>query len=157
MKRILCTAAAIVLSTAAFVPTQAVAQVAFNVVVGNAPPPVRYEVVPAPRYGYEWAPGYWNWNGSRHQWMRGHWERARPGQYYQRPEWRQGHNGWELNRGGWQRGERYDNRRMDKDNRRMNNRGDMDRDGIPNRVDRDRDGDGIRNDRDSSPNNPYRR
>lgn len=111
MKRILCNAAAIiVLSTAAFIPTQAVAQVGFSIVIGNAPPPVRYEVVPAPRRGYEWAPGYWNWNGRKHAWAGGHWERVRSGQHYQRPEWRQSNNGWQLNRGGWQRGERHDNR-----------------------------------------------
>ncbi|MGV8899829.1 MAG: YXWGXW repeat-containing protein [Burkholderiaceae bacterium] len=111
MKRILCNAAAIlVLSTAAFIPTQAVAQVGFSIVISNAPPPVRYEVVPAPRRGYEWAPGYWNWNGGRHAWAPGHWERARSGHHYQRPEWRHGNNGWQLNRGGWQRGERHEKR-----------------------------------------------
>ena len=136
MKRILCTAAAIVLSTAAFIPTQAIAQVGINIVIGNAPPPVRYEVVPAPRRGYEWAPGYWNWDGGRHQWARGHWERARSGQYYQRPEWQQNSEGWRLNRGGWQRGEHHDNR--NKNGNRGHRRGDRDRDegGGPNRHDR---------------------
>lgn len=110
MKRILCTAAAIVLSAAAFVPTQALAQVNFSIVIGNAPPPQRYEVVPAPRRGYEWAPGYWNLNDGRHVWARGHWERARLGQHYQRPEWQRSNDGWRLNRGGWQRGEHHDNR-----------------------------------------------
>ncbi|MFD2271134.1 hypothetical protein ACFS07_08310 [Undibacterium arcticum] len=110
MKRILYTAAAIILSTAAVIPTQAVAQVGVNVIIGNAPPPVRYEVVPAPRRGQEWAPGYWNWNGGRHVWTAGHWERVRVGQYYQRPEWQQDNDGWRLNRGGWQHGERHDNR-----------------------------------------------
>lgn len=141
MKRILCTAAAIVLSTAAFVPAQAVAQVGINIIIGNAPPPVRYEVVPAPRRGYEWAPGYWNWDGGRHQWARGHWERARSGQYYQRPEWQQNNDGWRLNRGGWQRGERHDNRNKSKN--RGHRRGDRDDDGVPNRYD-------------SNPNNPRR-
>ncbi|CAN5858119.1 hypothetical protein BH11PSE12_BH11PSE12_34930 [soil metagenome] len=62
MKRILCTAAAIVISCAAFISAQAIAQVGFNIVIGNEPPPARYAVVPAPRRGYEWAPGYWNCN-----------------------------------------------------------------------------------------------
>jgi hypothetical protein len=82
MKRILSVAAAIAIGTAAFVPAQAYAQVGFNIVIGNAPPPVQYEVVPAPRRGYEWAPGYWNWNGRQHQWSQGHWERARPGRMW---------------------------------------------------------------------------
>ena len=36
-----------------------------------APPPPRVEVVPAPRVGYVWAPGYWRWNGHRHVWING--------------------------------------------------------------------------------------
>ncbi len=147
MKRILCTAAAVILGTAAFIPTQAVAQVGVNVNIGNAPPPPRYEVVPTPRRGYEWAPGYWNWNGRRHVWSAGHWERVRVGHYYQRPEWQQGNDGWRLNRGGWQRGE---------NGNRGNARGDRDHDGVPNRMDRDRDGDGVPNRMDSNPNNPHR-
>jgi hypothetical protein len=139
MKRIICTAAAIVLGTAAFIPAQAIAQVGFNIVIGNAPPPPRYEVMPAPRRGYEWAPGYWNWNGRKHVWTRGHWERVRAGQYYQRPEWQQGNDGWRLNRGGWQSGERHDNRNAN---------------GY--RGNGDRDGDGVPNRRDSNPDNPHR-
>jgi hypothetical protein len=119
MKRILCAAAAIVISTAAFIPVQAMAQVGVNVVIGTAPPPPRREVVPDPRRGYEWAPGYWNWNGRRYVWVTGHWERVRPGHYYQRPEWQHDNNGWHLNRGGWHQGERHDdhdgNRHGDRD------------------------------------------
>jgi len=113
MKRILCATAAALLSTAAFLPLTASADV---LVVRTAPPPPRHEVVPHARHGYEWAPGYWNWNGHRYVWMRGHWERARPGYSYARPEWRQGDHGWELNRGGWRHGDR-------------------DGDGVPNRLD----------------------
>ncbi len=124
-----------------------------QVAIVNAPPAPRYERVPAARRGYEWTPGYWNWNGRRHVWTKGHWERARAGHYYQRPEWQQGNNGWQLNRGGWQRGERHDKRH---DANRGNGRGDRDHDGVANRVDRDRDGDGVSNRFDSNPNNPRR-
>lgn len=151
MKRILSTAAAIILSTAAYMPTQAVAQV--NIVIGNAPPPPRYEVVPAARRGYEWAPGYWNWNGRRHVWTAGHWERARVGYSYRRHEWQQGDDGWRLNRGGWQRGERNGNNGYGSNRANSNDR---DRDGVPNRMDRDRDGDGVSNRRDRNPNDPRR-
>ena len=112
MKRILCATAAALLSTAAFLPLSASAD---TVVVRVAPPAPRHEVIQH-RHGYEWAPGYWNWNGHRYVWMRGHWERARPGYSYARPEWRQGDHGWELNRGGWRHGDR-------------------DGDGVPNRLD----------------------
>jgi hypothetical protein len=131
MKRMLCAAAAIAaISTVAFIPTEAMAQVGINVVIGTAPPPPRYEVVPAPRRGYEWAPGYWNWNGRRHVWVAGHWERVRPGHHYERPEWVHANDGWHMNRGGWQEGERHGG-------------GDRDHDGVPNRMDR-------------HPDNPYR-
>jgi hypothetical protein len=116
MKRILGAAAALVLSIAAVIPTQAVAQVGFNLVIGNAPPPARYEVIPAPRRGYEWASGYWNWNGNAHAWTEGHWERTRAGHYYEQPQWQQGNDGWRLNRGGWQPGDRRDNRNANQGN-----------------------------------------
>jgi hypothetical protein len=117
MKRILCSAFAIVLGAAALMPLQASAQAGVNIIVGNPPPPPRHEVAPPPRHGYVWAPGYWNWNGRRHVWISGHWERARPGYAWRRPEWRQDREGWRLDRGGW-------------------NRGDRDADGVPNRYDR---------------------
>jgi hypothetical protein len=133
MKRILCGAAAILISTAAFMPAQAMAQ-GYSVIVRTAPPPPRQELVPAPRRGYEWAPGYWNYSGNKHKWTAGHWERVHAGQRYQRPEWQQTSNGWRLNKGGWQRNSPAAN----------GPRGDRDGDGVPNRFD-------------SNPNNPYRR
>jgi hypothetical protein len=118
MKRILCSAAAVILvSTAAFLPTQALAEVGYSVVIANRPPPPRHERIPAARRGYVWAPGYWNWNGNRHRWTKGHWERSRHGHYYQQSKWEQSNEGWRLNRGGWRAGDR-------------------DGDGVPNRQDR---------------------
>lgn len=96
MKRFLCAATAALISTAAFLPLSASADV-----IRVAPPAPRHEAVPAPRHGQEWVPGYWNWNGHRYMWMSGHWERARPGFTYRHPEWHQGAHGWELDRGGW--------------------------------------------------------
>ena len=113
MKRILCAAALIAVSATAFMPTQAMAQIGVNIIIGTPPPPPRYELVPPPRYGYIWVPGYWDWDGGRHVWARGHWELARSGYLYDRPQWREGEHGWELRRGGWHRGhdrERYEER-----------------------------------------------
>jgi hypothetical protein len=124
MKRILCTAAALVLSAAAFAPVEAMAAQDTFVVVRTAPPAPRHEFVPAARRGYEWAPGYWNWNGHRHVWVKGHWERARAGYVFHRPEWKQDEHGWRFERGGWQHGELAAARR------------DRDGDGVPNRFDR---------------------
>ncbi len=71
---------------------------------GTPPPPVRYEPVPAPRVGYVWVEGYWNWNGGAHVWVPGHWVRARSGYEYAQPRWQEGPSGWELHRGGWRHG-----------------------------------------------------
>jgi hypothetical protein len=101
MKRILCTAALIAATGGALIPLQANAQVGVSVVIGNRPPPVRYEPVPPPRAGYIWAPGYWNWDGRRHIWAGGHWEQVHNYREYRPAQWRHGQRGWELDRGGW--------------------------------------------------------
>ena len=151
MKRILLTAAAVLISTAAFTPVQALAQPHHGrtevIVVHKAPPALRAERVPAARRGYEWVPGYWDWNGRRYNWVAGHHEKVRVGYVYARPEWRRDRNGWVMERGGWQRGDRAD---------RVARGGDRDRDGVPNRYDRDRDNDGVPNRMDARPNNPAR-
>ena len=151
MKRFLLTAAAVAISTAAFVPAQAQAQPHARteiIVVHKAPPALRHEPMPAARRGFEWVPGYWDWNGRRYTWVSGHYEKIRPGYVYSRPEWRRDRNGWVLERGGWRHGERV---------ARVTRPGDRDRDGVPNRFDRDRDNDGVVNRFDRAPNNPYRR
>ena len=79
----------------------AAAQVSINITV--APPPLRYEVVPAPRVGYIWAPGYWRWEGQRHVWAPGRWQEARPGSYWVADRWetRNGRHYYEPGR--WER------------------------------------------------------
>ncbi len=107
------------------------------VYVQVAPPAPRAEVVPAPRRGYAWAPGYWDWRGHRHVWIAGHWVRERKGYAYLEPRWVERDGRWHMERRGWARHDR-------------------DHDGVPNRVDRDRDGDGVPNRLDRHPNNPKR-
>jgi hypothetical protein len=94
----------IALSFALLLPGTAVGQVNVNISIGEAPPPVRYEIVPAPRTGYLWAPGYWNWDGTQHTWSNGHWERNRRNYIYLQPEWHQEGDGWKLEKGGWKHG-----------------------------------------------------
>jgi YXWGXW repeat-containing protein len=117
-----------------------------------APPAPRYEVVPAPRAGFVWMPGYWDWRGNRHVWTRGHWERERHGYYWHPNRWEQREGRWVLERGRWDRERFVENRRFEE--RRAY--GDRDRDGVPNRYDRDRDGDGVPNRYDRAPGNPNR-
>jgi WXXGXW repeat (2 copies) len=95
----------------------AAAQVRGVVTIREAPPPLRNEAVPAPRRGYHWVPGYWNWQGRRHVWHAGTWVRARPGYAYTNPSWVERDGRWEFQRGRWARG-------------------DQDGDGVPNGVDR---------------------
>ena len=64
----------VALLAATVVSTPAIARSEIYVNIG--PPPPVVEVVPAPRPGYVWAPGYWGWNGHKHVWAKGHWKRA---------------------------------------------------------------------------------
>ena len=129
----------IVASTFAAVAPSVQARV--DVFVNVAPPSVRHEIAPAPRAGYLWTPGYWDWRSNRHVWTRGHWERERVGYFYHPRRWVERDGRWVNERSRWDR------------NRPM---GDRDRDGVPNAVDRDRDGDGVPNRRDARPDNPRR-
>ena len=85
--------------------------------VNFAPPPLRYEVVPAPRVGFIWVPGYWDWRYNRYHWVAGHWARHRPGYVYEPVRWAARDGRWYYQRAGW--------RAWDRDG-----------DGIPNRYDR---------------------
>ena len=145
--------AALAVSSIGLVPLPAAAAV--SVYLDVAPPAPRYEVLPAPRHGYIWQPGFWEWRGDRHYWRKGYWVRERPGYYFHPSRWEQRDGRWYLERGGWHR-ERYAMRDRDRDG--IPNRYDRDRDndGIPNRYDRDRDNDGVPNRVDSAPDNPRR-
>src|SRR5215467_13031408 len=58
-----------------------------NINIDIAPPPARVEVVPPPRPGYVWAPGYWAWEGRQHVWREGRWIVVRPGYYWVPERW----------------------------------------------------------------------
>lgn len=95
------------------IPAAARTNVDFSLHFGPPAAPVEY--VPAPRRGYVWVSGYWDWRGHRHHWVRGHWKRHRPGYYYEPARWV--HRGGRYHYGAarWR---------------------DADRDGVPNRYDR---------------------
>jgi hypothetical protein len=148
MKRKLIVAAALAFSSIGLAPLPASADV--GIFVDAAPPAPRYEVVPAPRAGYVWQPGYYDWRNGHHVWVRGQWIRERKGYYWHPSRWEQRDGRWTLQKGRWDRERWADNRG------RGGPGGDRDRDGIPNRFDRDKDGDGVRDSRDAAPNNPRR-
>jgi len=107
----------------------------------NGPPAPRQEVVPGPRRGYVFVPGYWKRENRHYVWVKGTFVRERRGMHFVPAHWEQRNNGrWFFMEGSWQ----------------ARRGGDRDRDGIPNRVDRDRDNDGVRNAHDRRPNDPTR-
>jgi hypothetical protein len=75
----------------------------YGVEVNVAPPPVRVVEVPAPRMGYVWAPGYWNWNGREHVWVEGRWIGERRGQHGVPEDWVEHNGNWRLAQGHWER------------------------------------------------------
>jgi hypothetical protein len=76
-----------------------------------APPAARIEVVPPPRAGYVWAPGYWSWEGGRHFWREGHWIEERQGYYWVPDRWASDGRRYYLEHGRWARGERREHER----------------------------------------------
>lgn len=73
------------------------------IIVQIAPPAPRVELVPAPRRGYMWVPGYWDWRGKRHVWVKGSFLRERQGYRYNQPAWEERDGRWQMNRGSWAR------------------------------------------------------
>ena len=80
------------------------AVVAGVIIAATAPPPVRYEVVPAARPGYVWVRGHWQYRHGRYVWVRGHWIVQRHGYYYRAGRWVQMSDGrYRWYAGGWYR------------------------------------------------------
>lgn len=54
----------------------------------TSPPPAPRETQrPAPRAGYVWVEGRWQWSNDNWDWVAGHWERARSGYVWQPGSW----------------------------------------------------------------------
>ncbi len=90
----------VTLAAAAALPTQAGVRLDVDI----APPAPREEVVPEPRPGYVWAPGYWNYDGRQHVWVGGHWIHERRGQHWVADRWDQRDGHYHHERGHWERG-----------------------------------------------------
>ena len=130
-------------------PAAAQAQGYVNVQIGTPPPAPRYEVIPAARPGYVWAPGHYHWVHGNYIWRRGHWVAARPGYAYVGPTWVTQGDRWVY------QPERWDARPMRaQPPRQWDNRG---RPHARPGWQRDNDGDGVPNRYDRRPNDPYRR
>jgi hypothetical protein len=81
----------------------ALSQAGVAVDIDLAPPAPQVEVVPPPRPGYVWAPGYWNWEGGRHVWVGGHWMGERPGYHWAPDHWEHRGPHYHYEPGHWER------------------------------------------------------
>jgi len=75
--------------------------VSVGIDIGTPPPARVVEVVPEPRAGHIWVPGFWAWEGQRHVWVKGTWERERPGYAYEPGRWEQRGDRWHFEPGNW--------------------------------------------------------
>lgn len=100
MKRTLLTLA---LATA-FAGSSGAALAASDVAVqlNIGPPAVVYEAAPAPRAGYVWAQGYWDYDHGKHVWRKGHYEKERHGERWVDGKWDEHEGHWSLQRGHWE-------------------------------------------------------
>jgi hypothetical protein len=74
-----------------------------SIYIGSAPPPIRYEAVPAnPGPGFAWIEGYWGVEGNRYVWVPGRWQRPPyPGAYWSHPHYDHYDKGWQYHEGHW--------------------------------------------------------
>jgi hypothetical protein len=75
-----------------------------EVIVSQAPPPVRAEAQPPiPGPGFSWVAGYWAWQGGRFVWISGRWEAGHPGTVWEAARWAQQGPYWRFVPGRWRR------------------------------------------------------
>jgi WXXGXW repeat (2 copies) len=66
-----------------------------------APPPAREERAPAPRDGYVWASGHWDWNGHAYSWVSGRYIYEHRGAHWVADRWDQVGSHWQRVAGHW--------------------------------------------------------
>jgi hypothetical protein len=66
------------------------------------PPPARDERSPAPRDGYVWAPGYWDWTGHAYSWVSGRFIFQHRGAHWVADRWDQVDSHWRHVAGHWE-------------------------------------------------------
>lgn len=72
--------------------------------VDVAPPPMRYEVVPAaPGPLYVWIAGHWTWRFDRHVWVSGRWAVPPRGHTWAPGYWDRRGPRWRWHEGHWRR------------------------------------------------------
>ena len=81
----------------------AVVSAGVGIDIDIAPPAPRVEVVPPPRAGYVWAPGYWEYRDRAHVWVPGRWIGERHGYHWVPDRWYQRGPHWHHEPGHWER------------------------------------------------------
>ncbi|MFJ3486093.1 YXWGXW repeat-containing protein [Pseudomonas sp. NPDC090202] len=89
------------LALAALAGTPTFAQA--DVIIRQAPPPMRMEPMPGPRHGYAWDRGHWRWDGRGYVWAPGHWQRVRRNAQWQPGHWESRGPNWYWIEGRWVR------------------------------------------------------
>ncbi len=75
-----------------------------SVVVRQAPPALRVEVMPPPPSAeHFWIAGHWRWENNRFAWVAGRWELHRPGFVWVPEHWLHAGAEWHFAGGHWQR------------------------------------------------------
>jgi hypothetical protein len=93
--------AGMVAAALAGVSIPAAARSNVDLFVNIGPPPPVVEVVAAPRVGFVWVPGFWEWRHGRHIWVGGHYIRHRHGFVYEPARWIERDGRWGYVRPGW--------------------------------------------------------
>jgi hypothetical protein len=90
--------------TAAALALPLAAPARVDVDINVAPPAPRYEVVPAPRVGFVWAPGYWAWDSGHHHhvWHGGRYIHERHGQHWVADRWTERDGRYRYEPGRWE-------------------------------------------------------
>jgi hypothetical protein len=68
-----------------------------------APPPSPEAVVVAPRPGWAWVEGRWEWSGVQWTWIQGYWVTERPGYVWVQGQWIDYGGRWQWRGGHWRR------------------------------------------------------
>src|SRR5436853_441057 len=106
----------IIAAAFALVAAPAFANMANKVVIDQPPPPPYAEEGTAhQKEGFVWAPGYWAYNGSKHEWKKGHFVAERKGYKYVSPRWAEENGKWTLYPEQWVKNEDDKEKTVSKD------------------------------------------
>ena len=74
-----------------------------EIIIREAPPPMRVEPVPGPRQGYAWDQGHWRWQHGGYVWVPGHWQPMRDNARWEPGHWEARGPHWYWIEGRWVR------------------------------------------------------